>query len=219
MRYLPLISTIVVHLLIILFFSQIQDLFFKAHFSWTFSKLSAYLFTVISGLSLIFVTRKKLKSLKLYYRIPLLTVISTLGFVVAFILNPIYEGDFRKDGKKINQKTQINEVNGDFVMIALLDCPYCHEAIQTLNKIQQRNPQMKISVIVLTAHTENLKQYTSEVDKRITVKTTKDFDAITQLAGGTYPAFFQIKKGLITEVWSNDQFGTRAIDKIENEYK
>lgn len=215
MRNLLFFILLTIHVLTILFFTQIQDLFFNTHFSWTFSKMSGYLSVLLTALSLLFFLPKKLRSLKWYFKLPSYIFICTLGFIIAFTLNPIYEGDFKGQGTKLKNNTVIHEINGDFVMIALLDCPYCHEAIQTLNKIQKRNPKMKISLVVLTAHPENLLQYSSKTDKRIAVKTTHDFEAITTLAGGSYPAFFQVKSGKITEVWSNDQFGMPAIDRIE----
>lgn len=148
-------------------------------------------------------------------RLSLLSILGILGFGLAFWMHPIYEGDFNSDGKKLQNPNHIKGINGDFVMIALPDCPYCHEAVGVLNKLQQRNPKMKISIVILSAFKESDKQFRKEAMSTIRIQNAEDLEAITQISEHSFPAFFHLKKGKVTEVWSNDQLGMPALDRIE----
>lgn len=206
---------LLVHVASIVFFNTLQSLFFSWDLSWTFSKLLPYLLVGLSGVFFSFLFHRYFHFKNWILHIFQLIVCATIGFGIAFWINPIYEGDFNASGKKVHAGKTIDGITDDFVMVALPDCPFCHEAVQNLNKLQKRNPRLKIGIVVLTAFESKLKSFKAEANTKINVNLAKDLDKLSVICGPSYPVFIQFQAGKIVEIWSNNELGAPAFDKLE----
>lgn len=219
-RYLFFSVLICIQLVAVFWFRAIQDFFLQTGFSWTISKLSSYLLLGVSGLLLAWQLIRVLVTTvpNNILRITLALFTGIGGFAIGFAFNPIYEGDFSSEGTTIRQSRSMFNPSIKLVMIALPDCPYCHESVDVLNKLQQRNPGLRIEIQVCTAFPEKLTGFMVEADNRILIQSAKNISELADLAHDKFPTFLLIKQGKPYYSWSNDQFGTGARDRIEREF-
>jgi hypothetical protein len=146
-------------------------------------------------------------------------VIVIIPFGIGFIFNPIYQGDFSNDGKMIVLDKKMREFkNFDLIVLTIPDCPFCHEAVGTINRIQVRNPEMKIKFIICSSDKNQIEPYKNKLNTDIKVVLAKNLDGILALNKGSFPSFI-ISKDKEVCVWSNDSFGVRAKDFLENSIK
>jgi thioredoxin-related protein len=146
-------------------------------------------------------------------------VITAIPFVIGFVLNPIYEGDFSKQGTEIQNQESINDFRKvDLAVITIPGCPYCYHSISKLKQLKARNPEMRIKFIVCTSNNEDLKDYIAEGGKEIVVTKTKNIETLSKMAEGKFPTFVMINNNKATYSWSNDQFGCLALDQLESEF-
>ena len=97
-----LITNIVLALLVIIFFSEIESTFLHITHQWTISKAFPYFLLIISGTYFALFSLKTLSKNKLItFFVSFLSFSSP--FILGFALNPIYQGDFSKDDKKFKK--------------------------------------------------------------------------------------------------------------------
>jgi hypothetical protein len=103
----------IILLVIILLLSSLSILYSKPielhliqlNWSWTIAKLTPYLFYIVEGLMLFFIFKKTLK-LSNYLKLIILVLAFVLPFLNRLYFNPIYEGDFSKQGTTKFHKTK-----------------------------------------------------------------------------------------------------------------
>jgi hypothetical protein len=197
----------------------------NSNFSWTFSKITPYLLLVILGVLIArwftkFLLFKLISNRLKFMKSLVFCCFMAIPFVIGFILNPIYEGDFSKQGTEINRTISLNEFkNEDLSVIAIPGCPFCYHSISKLKILQQRNPKMRINFIVCSNNPEDLKVYQEEAGKEINVRLTKNSLQLEQMAEGRFPTFVMHRQNKPVYKWSNDQFGCLAMDQLESEIK
>ena len=198
----------------IYFFKPFESALLNLNFSWTFSKALPYLLLIVEGVLLSYYTGK---ILKIRLKIILQILMLVLPFVIAFALNPIYQGDFSKNGSlpKIKE-LPIDFKNVDLVVVTIPGCPFCHESAYNSNLMLKRNPKLKIRYIVCNTNLQELKPYREKLDSKIEVVLASDPTLLSQIAEGSFPSFFYLKTNKVIEKWSNDQFGVRAKDLVED---
>ena len=224
MKYFLISFYIITTALVLCFFTSIEQWLINSNFSWTSAKIGPYLLLVIFGVliarwfSNIFIY--KIISNRLKFLRPVVFVgITAIPFVIGFALNPIYEGDFSKEGTEIQNQESINDFRKvDLAVITIPGCPYCYHSISKLKQLKARNPEMKIKFIVCTSNNEDLKDYMAEGGKEIVVTKTKNIENLSKMAEGKFPTFVMVKNNKATYSWSNDQFGCLALDQLENEF-
>jgi hypothetical protein len=222
MKYF-LISFYTVAVTFILYlFTSIEQWVINSNFSWTIAKIAPYLLLVIFGILMVRWFSKfllyKIFSNRLKFLRPIVFVIITaVPFIIGFILNPIYEGDFSKQGTEIQNHNSISDfTKADLAVITIPGCPYCYHSISKLRQLKARNPEMRIKFIVCTSNTEDLKDYIAEGGKDIVVSKTNNSETLSKMAEGKFPTFVMIKNNKATYRWSNDQFGCLAMDELEH---
>ena len=137
-------------------------------------------------------------------------------FIINFIIHPIYDGDLANNHKEVEKKySDFNDA--DLVVITIPDCPFCHESITKINKLQARNPTLKIKYIVCSSDTNQTEAYIRKLDKKVTVNIASDPNKIATVANLRFPAFLTIK-GKKMLYFDNNNFGVRALDYIEEAY-
>jgi hypothetical protein len=216
---IKLITSIIITILPILFFKEIQSSLFNSGSSWTTSKALPYLITIILGI-IIAINTFKILTIKKVYKFSLATTILILPFAISFALHPIYEGDFSKNGKVLESNSYSeNSFKHGLMVITIPNCPYCYQAIDQVKKLALRNPDLKIEYVVCSSDTNTISTYKKEIGGLFNIRLAKDRNQLARVAGGSFPAFVQIKNNKFTYKWSNSQFGVRALDLIEKETK
>lgn len=185
--------------------------------SHTWSKVWPYLLVLIFGILLSRLVYRRFKSRKpLAMGLALFFLLAP--FVAYFAVNPIYQGDFGVNGQKQsfrNVKTTLFKEG--LLVVAIPGCPYCMESIAGLKQMKLRNPNLKIEFAVCGSDDEAVLQgYKSEVEGKFKVTLLKNEAAFTDHTGNSFPTFVMIKKGKAVYSWTNNEFGVRARDWVEN---
>jgi hypothetical protein len=200
----------------IFFFKEIEWSLFNLGASWTLSKAIPYLLNIVLG-ALLAITLYKSISLKKILKITFSVLLLLLPFGISFALHPIYQGDFSKNGKVLNQNSyNENTIENGLMVITIPNCPYCYEAIGRLKTLAKRNSNLKIEFVVCSSDSNSLTTYQEEIDGLFDIRLAKDRNKLARVAERAFPAFVEIKNNKFTYKWSNSQFGVRALDLIED---
>lgn len=186
--------------------------------SWTASKLVPYVFFGILGLVLSFLFRKKLRSSRKVIKLMGHFILLILPFACYFAWSPIYEGDFSNTFRTAQvEKIQQEREGKQFVVIAIPFCKYCKGAMTRIEKMVEREPNLKVEVVVCTQDSTKLNWYRSFLSNKISITQVKYPILYRRLVGNQFPTFALVEKEQI-KVWSYDNFGVRAMDFIEAEF-
>lgn len=180
--------------------------------SWTFSKIAPYLVQFIAvvmlsaSLAQLFGTN--------YGKKKLILISSILAFSgIAFALNPIYEGDFNNTYEELFAVHMEDEFREGLTMVALPGCPYCFERIETLNRLNQYNGEVPISIIMLDGDSLSMAEYSGLLDDNIAVIPAQNSKQVSQLVRGSFPAFiYTSKESKTLYFWDQIGFGSGALD-------
>lgn len=211
---IKLFSIVILTIISILFFGKIELLLINTGFSWTFSKIFPYVLLILFGIILCIESRKGI------VRKWVKNSIGTLSFIVpfglGFSLNPIYEGDFSKQGTSIVKNASPADFKKDGLMVITIpNCPFCFGSIQKLKLIKRRQPALEIDFVVCANNKEYLQKYKKEINGSFPIRIADNADSLVFTANFRFPAFVLVKNKKPNYVWSNDQFGVRAIDEME----
>lgn len=193
--------------------NSLENIFLDFGLSWTMSKALPYILAMLIGIILsVLLFRRKNKKLKLLFGLP----ISLIFFAAYFIFHPIYEGDFSNRSYKPKTENLAELKNDEFVVVAIPGCMFCLESIEKLNKLKDRNPDLKIRFVVLSSDDKDLKNYRKIAIPTISVVKAKETKRFLEISKGGFPTFLSVRSGKILKAWSNDSFGVLAMDEVEN---
>jgi hypothetical protein len=202
-------------LLFITFFKRIELLSLNLGLSWTFSKILPYFILVICGI-LLFIQFIKINFNNLL-KLIIGFIILILPFLIGFVLNPIYEGDFSKQGTSIKSNLSPKDFMNDGLMVVTIpDCPFCFGAIEKLKIIKRRNPNLIIDFVVCSTKKQLLKKYIKEIDGKFSIRLADNPEGLAKSSNFKFPTFFKVVNSKPIYQWSNDQFGVCAIDDFES---
>lgn len=196
----------------------------SAGFSWTFAALSTWLVLIICAILILWMSfRAKQKKT---IQIILGCVLSIALLFGNFIVRPIYQGDFNKEGQVLNisKNTLLHSIlnkqadyNG-LICIASPTCPFCKQAAKTRLKVmKERKPSLQIGIALFTTDTNELERFRKETEtQNLTYYLIQDAKGVLDLCHGAFPTFIYIKDKKVVHIWKNNQFGFPALDWIEN---
>ncbi|MCE3295705.1 MAG: hypothetical protein K0R65_1419 [Crocinitomicaceae bacterium] len=203
-------------LLNVIFLKQVQDFALDLGLSWTFSFSLPYFLLLLFGILLAMALRPVMKRMPKALRILVLVVVAILPFGAGFILHPIYEGDYAGEGTEVKAQKFRNGKQADLVVLTISDCPFCRESTQKINRLVERNPQMRIKYVVCSTNPEATKELRSLLDKRVKIELVSELNEGLALSAGKFPTFVRIDNGKPVHKWHNMQLGVLALDKIES---
>ena len=213
-----LITLTLITAVCIVFFNDLELVALNSGISWTISKLLPYIFLGILGLAY-FILLNKL-TYKPILKQSIRSISLVLPFAIGFLLHPIYDGDFSKIGSTIHKNSSKNEfTQNGLAVVTIPDCPYCFGAIQKLKLLKKRNPKLHIEFIVCTSKKEYIENYTKEINGLFQIRLAKNPQELAKTAEFRFPMFFKVELNKATYKWSNDQFGVRAIDDVEDAFQ
>ena len=211
---IKLFSIVLLTTLSIVFFGKIELLLINTGFSWTFSKIFPYALLILFGIILCIESRKGIVRRWVKNSIGILSFVAPFG--LGFIFNPIYEGDFSKQGTSIVKNASPADFKKDGLMVITIpNCPFCFGSIQKLKLIKRRQPALEIDFVVCANNKEYLQKYKKEINGSFPIRIADNADSLVFTANFRFPAFVLVKNKKPNYVWSNDQFGVRAIDEME----
>ena len=190
-----------------------NDFFLNLGLSWTLSKALPYGLMLILGAVLFFAFRRKLKRSWLKW---LNSLVLLIPFAAYFAMNPIYEGDFSNESREMKAEMSFGLKKNELTLLAIPGCPFCAESIQDLNKIATRTGVDRINFVVFTSDQEMLKPYAKLAESQIEMSVEEDFSLYATITQGRFPTFVY-SDGSSLRIWSNNGFGVRAKDWLENE--
>lgn len=151
-------------------------------------------------------------------RLSVAGVIFIAPFLIGFYKSPIYQGDFSLGGEDASKIKHPNLTYSGLTIITIPGCPFCLGSIPMLQKIKERYPQVPIQYVICSLDTAYANNLNKENGELLDVKLAENPDDLMNIAKGSFPTFVMVEKGKPTRIWSNDDFGPRAIDKIESTF-
>jgi hypothetical protein len=200
-------------------FKSFESSLLDSGFSWTMSKLLPYLTLAIGGILMAYSFIKGFKIKSRILKLIAGLVLFAAPFAIGFALHPIFDGDFSSEGTEVKESTVKVDAKYDLLIVTIPDCPFCLESITRLKLIKKRNPTIKMLFSVCSEDEQKLNLYRGLIAGDFDIALAKDIEASVKLAEGHFPTFVQLKKGLPSYKWSNDQFGAGAIDELESQIK
>lgn len=200
-------------------FKSFEQGLLNSGYSWTMSKLLPYITLVVEGILLAYSFAKGFKIKAKIVKVLVVIILFAAPFAEGFREHPIFDGDFSSEGTEVKESTVKVDTKYDLLIVTIPDCPFCLESINRLKLIKKRNPNIKMLFSVCSEEEQKLSLYRELIAGDFDIALAKDIEASVKLAEGHFPTFVQLKKGLPSYRWSNDQFGAGAIDELESQIK
>ena len=214
--YSIIITLLIGLLLIPSSYGSIRGFLLNMGFSWMLSEWMYYAMLLMLGASLAWTLAQGV-NWKSAWKKYIVIVCSVLApFAIGFAEHPIYEDmlwDLSADMSTV--KTTSDYVDADLVVIAIADCPYCKRAVTELKALHERNPDMRMRMVVCTADSTWLTPYQEGADKSFEVVMASDMDVMATHADGHFPAYVLVREGVPVCRWTNNEWGPRAKDIVE----
>lgn len=190
-----------------------ENLFISLGLSYTSAKLIPYIIFSLLGIVIGIILIRKFKG-KI-----LLTLLAVLGmfvpFIIYFFINPIYQGDFSNDYRSIAYVSSNDELKGEkLVIISLPGCDFCKATVPLMKKVVEQHPELKVEYLLASSDERNLAFFTDEIQGAFPIRLSEAPSQIAKIANGRFPTFVLVDDDEALKVWSNDQFGVRALDEV-----
>jgi hypothetical protein len=178
---------------------------------WTLSRTLPYILSIFGGVFLFWIfskTKGKIRVIRY--------IIWIVPFMIYFIVNPIYQGDFSNEYRTIQTKSLPSKtVKNELIVITIPGCPFCFGSIESLKILKKRNPSLKINYIVCSSDSLSTLEYEKAGRGSFPINYSTTPEKWAKIAQGKFPSFLLVGENQ-TKVWSNDGFGVRAKDEIES---
>ena len=83
-----------------------------------------------------------------------------------------------------------------------------------MNRLAAQNKHLKISYYLVSEDPISERQFRKKLNKRITVRTTKDATRWMLAAEGVFPSYLLFDNKQLKRAWHNTTFGVRALDEL-----
>jgi len=184
--------------------------------SFTLSKVVAYFLFIVLGLILAFVFLRRTKNSRIEKVVKafIALVLFVAPFLIYFAIHPIYVGDFSNNSYAVESKIDFPK-GKQLTVIALANCPYCIQSIETSKLLKKKSPSMKIEYWVLSTDLKDKIKYQKLIGKTAKVRLKgRDSQELSVLAKGSYPTFVLSDQKRASKAWNNDSFGVIAMDEV-----
>ena len=216
-KILILIILVMVTLLLLPFgYSSLRSMLLQSGLGWTMSEWSYYVLLVLLGVLCSLMVARSVAWNATWKKVAAGVLIAALPFAIGFMQHPIYEDllwDLSQDMSQVEATTDYEAT--DLLVIAIADCPYCQRAVNDMNALHQRNPKLRMRMVVCTADSSWLEPYRAEAAGAFEVVMATDMDAMATQAGGHFPAYVLVRDGKPARRWTNNEWGPVAKDIVE----
>jgi hypothetical protein len=211
-----IVVCILIFLLVPFGYGLLRSSLQSASLSWVFMEWFYYVLLILMGAALVALSPLKWSKFSFWKRALVGSVLVVFPFLVGFIQHPIYEDmlwDLSQDMSMLEATVDYQE--SDLVVIAIADCPYCKRAITEMKALHDRNPQLRMRMVVCTADSTWLIPYAEEADGAFEVVMAENMDVLATQAGGHFPAYVLVRDGKPERRWTNNEWGPVAKDIVE----
>ena len=203
-----LILAIAVLLLLPVGYNGLRSALLNSGFGWTVTEWAYYALLIVFGIALAFITARLVARSAAWKRIVASALTAVLPFAIGFVQHPIYEDllwNLSQDMTNVEATVDYN--NADLVVIAIADCPYCKRAVTELKALHERNPQMRMRMVVCTADSAWLEQYIEEEASDFEVVLEDNMDVMDTKAGGNFLGYVKVREGKHVLGWKKKAGG------------
>ena len=211
-----IIPAFAVLLLLPLGYNGLRNVLLNSGFGWTATEWTYYALLIVLGIALAIIATRLVARSAAWKRIAVSALTAVLPFAIGFVQHPIYEDmlwNLSQDMTKAEATIDYNDT--DLVVIAIADCPYCKRAVTEMKALHERNPQLRMRMVVCTADSAWLEPYIEEAAGAFEVVLADNMDVMATHAGGHFPAYVQVSEGKPVCRWTNNEWGPVAKDIIE----
>jgi glutaredoxin len=211
-----LILAIGVLLLLPVGYNGLRSVLLNSGFGWTATEWTYYALLIVLGIALAFIAARLVARSAAWKRVVVCALTAVLPFAIGFVQHPIYEDllwNLSQDMTNVEATVDYN--NADLVVIAIADCPYCKRAVTEMKALHERNPELRMRMVVCTADSTWLEPYVAEAKGAFNVVMADNMDVMATHAGGHFPAYVQVSEGKPVSRWTNNEWGPVAKDAVE----
>ena len=207
--FISLLSLLTTALVIVFHYGLVS--FFEAFgCTHTFSYFSPYLVLLMCGTAGISITKRIVKR---SLRMVIAFLLFLLPFAAGFALHPIYEDAIFIGGTDFNYNPDALGKNYNLSIIVIPDCPFCKMAIQQSGRwIKEENSSLE--VVLCSADSTAGERYLHMLPAGVQLRQAVHPDSLALYSGGSFPAYCARISDHQMRVWSNNEFGPRAVDFI-----
>ena len=196
--------------------NMLENFFLNLNFSWFSSRFSAYMVIQLISIVVFYIIRKKNHFKRKFFKLALYSFILLTPTLTYFYFYPIFKGDVLNLGEKPRTKILFSEKK-KVVVFVLPDCSYCHESLTVLRDLLKRNPNLQIEIWITG---ENKDSFYNSIDSdRVKIVRNDKFDQTIYLTQGVFPTYALTNKKKLIKRWTNESFGARALDEMEQFFK
>lgn len=88
------------------------------------------------------------------------------------------------------------------------------QTTDVMNRLAVQNKHLKISYYLVSEDPISVQQFRKKLNKRITVRYTKDATLWMLSAEGVFPSYLLFDNKKLKRAWHNTTFGVRALDEL-----
>jgi hypothetical protein len=195
---------------------MLENFFLNLNFSWFSSRFSAYIVIQLISILVFYIIKIKNQFKRKFFKLALYAFILLTPTLTYFFFYPIFKGDILNLGEKPRTKVLFSEKK-KVVVFVLPDCAYCHESLSVLRGLLKRNPKLQIEIWITG---ENKDSFYNSIDSdRVKIVRNDKFDQTIYLTQGVFPTYALTNKKKLIKRWTNESFGARALDEMEQFFK
>lgn len=183
-------------------------------FSHTVAYFVPYILLLLCGWFLSSMTRRISRKSFRWVSAVLLFI---LPILVGFSVNPIYEDAIYVGGRDVRYNSDALSEDYKISIVVIPDCPFCKRAIQQSGQILDKPNELAVEVVLCSSDSAATANYTRMLPDGVILKNAQAPDSLAKLIGGSFPAYCARISGDQMRVWSNNEFGPRAMDFIANQ--
>lgn len=203
---------------LVFFHNAIISLGLKVGLSFTFSKILPYMFQFFAVCLIIYqVYSQYLMNTSLTMRRLVSTLILFGASGIAFAVNPIYEGDFNHEYRKILLAGEnADTFQHGVTMIALPGCPHCYDMLEEMKQVKAIYPALPMYVLVVNNDELAREEYEERSKGKIEVGLFPKSTLLRTIIADGYPNLIYKSNHKSSKIinWTNRGFGSASWDYI-----
>jgi len=211
--FIPFISAAITAAVVISCHDIVVTIFLEIGLSHTGAYFSPYVILLICGVVMTTLSKRiARRSLRVFAAFLLLIV----PFLTGFAIHPIYEDAIYIGGTEYGYHHDALSENHKFSIIVIPDCPFCKMAIQQSGRFVSVEENSFVEVVLCSSDSAATAKYKNILPKGVQLRNASDPDSVAVYTVGSFPAYCARISDDKMRVWSNNEFGPRALDCIES---
>lgn len=143
-------------------------------------------------------------------------LIFVLPFGVGFAFHPIYEDAIYLGGTDFGYSEDALCKECKMSIIVIPDCPFCKMAIQQSGRFVSEGGNSSVEVVLCSSDSLATAKYLGILPKGVHLRNATHPDSVAVYTGGSFPAYCTKVSDQQMRVWSNNEFGPRALDFVRS---